>query len=276
MATLHLLLIDPQNDFCDVPMALYGPNDETPALPVSGAHRDMQQVACLINTLGQRLTGITVSLDAHPELAIERPSVWRDAQGQPVAPFTQITYADVQAGIYVPIAEQALVAQQLKRLDKLGLTLMVWPTHCVKDSWGYQVHPAVNLELKAWEKRTGQIVEYVPKGEYPWSEHYGIFEAVTPLPEVPETQFNLDLAQRLSQVDTLLVAGEASTHCVLHSLTQLMQAADSGGIDFDFTKLVLLEDAMSPIAGFEADWADLLQRLNQRGARRSTVAEWTN
>lgn len=37
---LHLLIIDPQNDFCDLP-AGYLPADQTlPALPVTGAHAD--------------------------------------------------------------------------------------------------------------------------------------------------------------------------------------------------------------------------------------------
>ena len=44
----HLLIIDPQNDFCDLPEA-YRPADPLsgvrvqPALPVAGAHADMQR-----------------------------------------------------------------------------------------------------------------------------------------------------------------------------------------------------------------------------------------
>ena len=44
---LHLLVIDPQNDFCDLP-ATWLPPDAAPALAVPGAHADMLRVAQLI------------------------------------------------------------------------------------------------------------------------------------------------------------------------------------------------------------------------------------
>ena len=40
-----LLLIDPQNDFCDLPAAASGSGAGTPALPVAGADADMQRCA---------------------------------------------------------------------------------------------------------------------------------------------------------------------------------------------------------------------------------------
>ena len=57
---LHLLLIDPQNDFCDVP-ADYLMTDPvsrqivTPALPVAGSHADMLRIAELIERAGAGL-----------------------------------------------------------------------------------------------------------------------------------------------------------------------------------------------------------------------------
>ena len=52
---LHLLVIDPQNDFCDLPPA-WLPQDAAPALPVPGAHADMLRVAQLIREGGGGLT----------------------------------------------------------------------------------------------------------------------------------------------------------------------------------------------------------------------------
>ena len=43
----QLLIIDPQNDFCDLPPALCPPG-EAPALPVAGAHADLQRLAAFI------------------------------------------------------------------------------------------------------------------------------------------------------------------------------------------------------------------------------------
>ncbi|RYZ60832.1 MAG: cysteine hydrolase, partial [Proteobacteria bacterium] len=42
--TIQLLVIDPQNDFCDLPATYLAP-DSTPSLPVRGAHADLQRVA---------------------------------------------------------------------------------------------------------------------------------------------------------------------------------------------------------------------------------------
>ena len=62
----QLLVIDPQNDFCDVPDA-YRPVDPltgaalAPALPVAGAHADMLRTAQFISTAGAWLDEITRS-----------------------------------------------------------------------------------------------------------------------------------------------------------------------------------------------------------------------
>ncbi|HWT18121.1 MAG TPA: cysteine hydrolase, partial [Variovorax sp.] len=47
---IHLLVIDPQNDFCDLPADWLGTDAATgtplqPALPVAGAHADMLRLA---------------------------------------------------------------------------------------------------------------------------------------------------------------------------------------------------------------------------------------
>ena len=65
---MHLLVIDPQNDFCDLPAAYLPVNSTTdslhaPALPVSGAHADMLRVANLIAKGGSGLNNISITLD---------------------------------------------------------------------------------------------------------------------------------------------------------------------------------------------------------------------
>lgn len=92
----QLLIIDPQNDFCDLP-ADYLPADPlgagalAPALPVPGAHADMLRVADLIARGGDGLAGISVTLDSHHRIDIAHPAFWMTGEGAPVAPFTQIT-----------------------------------------------------------------------------------------------------------------------------------------------------------------------------------------
>lgn len=80
--TTQLLIIDPQNDFCDLPAtwwpaALPGHAASTgPALPVPGAHADMQRLAGWVNRHAARLDGITVTLDSHQAYDVAHPAFW--------------------------------------------------------------------------------------------------------------------------------------------------------------------------------------------------------
>lgn len=270
MTTRRLLIIDPQNDFCDTPPELR-PAGTEPALAVAGAHRDMLRLAEFIDKAGDSLERIVVTLDSHPFVAIERVTFWLDAQGQQVAPFTQITAADLQAGRFRPRFPPATlqakrVVQELERIGRPGL--IVWPVHCVTGTWGHTLHPAVAQALNEWELRTGATVRKVLKGEYPLAEHYGVFEAETPTMLAESTLFNEALADSLSfGVDELLVAGEASSHCVAASIDQLVRHRRG-----DATGITLLTDCMSPVTGFKAAADAFLVRAHAAGAELSTSA----
>lgn len=281
MNTTHLLVIDPQNDFCDLPDSLLpnvGGEILKPALAVAGANADMERLAAFIGTAAPILTDVTVTLDSHPFVAIERPTFWRDAAGQEVAPFTQITAASVAAGTYVPVNGNRIepisgkplterVIELLTRLEQAGrYTLMVWPVHCVTASWGASVHVSVDRALRSWERTAAAPVRKVHKGEYPLVEQYGVFEAETPIAEVPSTRFNGGLAASLTDgVDLLLVAGEASSHCVAASIEQLLRYRKGDG-----TGIVLMADCMSPVAGFEQAEKDFFARAEAAGVRLLT------
>lgn len=276
MNTTHLLIIDPQNDFCDLPDSLLpnaGGEILKPALAVDGAHADMERLAAFIGKAAPALSNVTVTLDSHPFVAIERPTFWRDAAGQEVAPFTQITAASVAAGAYVPVNGDRIepisgkplterVIELLTRLEDAGrYTLMVWPVHCVTASWGANVHASVDRALRSWERTAAAPVRKVHKGEYPLVEQYGVFEAETPIFEVPSTRFNGDLAASLTDgVDLLLVAGEASSHCVAASIEQLLRYRKGDG-----KGIVLITDCMSPVAGFEHAEMAFLARAEAAG-----------
>lgn len=285
--TAKLLVIDPQNDFCDIPADLLpmaggqpGRVTETPALAVSGAHADMLRTADFITQAGRALAGITVTLDWHPFVAIERTTFWQDADGREVAPFTPITAADVSAGKYVPVNGDrieplsgkpltARVIELLGRLEAAGrYTLMVWPVHCVAGTWGANIHRSVADALAQWERGADAPVIKAHKGQYFLTEHYGAFEAETPLAEVPSTQFDTALARGLTEgVDTLFVAGEASSHCVSASVDQLIGYRRTG------KGIVLITDCMSPVSGFAAQADAFLARARDAGSETLTAAQ---
>ncbi|MBI5258872.1 MAG: isochorismatase family protein [Burkholderiales bacterium] len=265
---IQLLIIDPQNDFCDLPASAAG----TPALPVAGADADMQRLAAFIDAAGDALTDITVTLDSHHRLDIAHPGFWRTGAGGAVSPFTPITAAQVRAGDYLP-REPAHLPRALAYLDTLEAagryTLMVWPVHCEIGSWGHNVHAAVRAAYNRWEERRGAIVAKVNKGANPWTEHYSAVQAEVPDPADEHTQLNQGLIDALDQSDVLLIAGEASSHCVKATTEHIVQHLRRGRPE----RLVLLTDCMSPVGGFEAQAAAFLADMRARGLRSATCTE---
>ena len=274
---IQLLVIDPQNDFCDLPPD-WLPLDPTsgapcrPALPVAGAHADMLRLAGLIRDGGEGLAGITVTLDSHHRLDIAHPGFWRSGEGAAVAPFTPITAAQVRAGAFAP-RDAAALPRALAYLDELErrgrYTLMVWPVHCEIGGWGHNVHAAVKAAYNAWEDARGAMVAKVAKGSNPWTEHYSAIQAEVPDADDPATALNMDLVASLARADLVVIAGEASSHCVKATTEHIAEHLPSGRP----AKLVLVTDCMSPVAGFEAQHRAFLDDMAARGVQLRTSDE---
>ena len=286
----HLLIIDPQNDFCDLPPALQPLHERSgqrlaPALPVPGAHADMQRLAAFIAAAGDGLDAITVTLDSHHRLDIAHPGFWRTATGAPVAPFTPITAAQARASEFSP-REASALPRTLAYLDELEArgryTLMVWPVHCEIGSWGHNVHAEVRAAYNAWEDRSQRSVAKVIKGANPWTEHYSAVQAEVPDAADAQTQINRALLDDLAQADVLLIAGEAGSHCVKATTEHIVEhlgagsvagAARAGGVVGRLRRTVLLIDCISPVAGFESQQAQFFEAMRERGVQLATSAE---
>ena len=274
---IQLLVIDPQNDFCDVPAA-WCPADPltgavvAPALPVAGAHADMQRTAALIRAAGDNLAGITITLDSHHRVDIAHPTFWRRADHAAVAPFTTITAAQVRTGEFAP-RDAAALPRTLAYLDELEAngryTLMVWPVHCEIGTWGHGVHADVRAAYNAWEESTLRGVRKITKGENPWTEHYSAIQAEVPDASDPHTQSNGALLADLDQADLLLIAGEAGSHCVRATTEHIVANLPGGRPE----RIVLLTDCMSPVGGFEAQQAGFLAQMKALGVRPMTSTE---
>lgn len=274
---IHLLIIDPQNDFCDLPES-WRPCDPlsgtplAPALPVPGAHADLMRVAHLVRAGGAGLSDVTVTLDAHHRLDVAHPDFWRTGTGEAVAPFTAIAADDVRAGRFEPrdAAVRARTLSDLETLEAAGrYTLMVWPVHCEIGTWGQGVHAGLRAAYNAWEVQHLRGVAKVTKGENPWTEHYSAIQAEVPDAADPRTQSNTDLLARLDTADLLLIAGEASSHCVKATTEHILAQWPGGRPE----RVVLIGDGMSPVPGFEAQHRAFLQDMGARGVRQMDCAQ---
>ena len=265
----HLLIIDPQNDFCDIPHA---------ALPVAGAMADMERIAKLIGDCqtetGSALGAITVTLDSHPALAIERAGFWLTQSGEAVAPFTVISHAAVQAGAFQPRQPQQreYVLQYLQALEAGGkYQLMIWPAHCILGTWGHAMPAVVSDALYQWELATQTPVQKVLKGLNPFTEQYSAIRAEVPLPDDVQTHTNQALVDSVVPHENgyLLVTGEASSHCVRATLMDILPSVPPERR----AQVLVLTDCMSPVTGFEAQTAQFFDDCRRFGLQTVTAAQ---
>lgn len=258
----HLLVIDPQNDFCDI---------EGAALPVRGADADMKRLAAFIRERGDSLDAITVTLDSHSPVHVAHPSWWQDASGGKPAPFTAITAAAVESGTWRTRdpARQASSLRYVQDLEKGGkYVLVIWPEHCLVGSWGHNIHAQVKHELDAWARKHLKPVDVVIKGLNPNTEHYSAVKAEVPDPADPETGVNQKFVRSIAAAGRVLVAGEALSHCVAATVRDLEQEQPTIA-----RRMTLLTDATCPVGGFENLGQDFLRQLAAKGMALATTKD---
>ena len=271
MMQTHLIIIDPQNDFCDLPpdyLPQIAGATFSPSLPVTGSHADMQRVASLIRRGGAGLSDITVTLDAHHRIDIAHPPFWKTNDNSNVPPFTQILAKDVRAGKYLPRIPES-IDRVISYLDALEAgnrySHMVWPVHCEIGTWGQNIHEAVRQAYSEWEISRVRNVTKILKGSNPWTEHYSAIKAEVPDPSDQETLSNHKLLEKLHRADRIYIVGEAGSHCVKATVEHVLENFDNNEIN----KLVLITDCMSPVTGFESQYQCFLDDMRKCGVQIS-------
>ena len=260
----HLVIIDPQTDFCDPSGALY----------VKGAEDDIRRLAAMVRRLASRLDDIHVTLDSHRLIDVAHPVFWKDSNGNNPAPFTIITAADVESGRWTPVLTTVYrrMLEYVRTLEaNQRYPLCIWPPHCLIGSMGHTVMPELLAALQAWEQQRFGMVDFVTKGSNPWTEHYSAVCADVPDPEDPGTQINTRFIQTLMDADLVVIAGEAGSHCLANTVRDI---ADNFGDDSAVRRLVLLQDATSPVPGFEPYQETFLRDMTARGMQVTTTREF--
>lgn len=259
-----LLIIDPQNSFCN-PGDANGNNRGS--LYVDGAEQDMKRLADWIIANKPGIDFIGITLDSHQPNDVAHPSFWQDKDGNFPAPFTVITVKDVESGQWTPRFDPKRCLEYLKALERQGeFPHVIWPPHCIIGSEGAAIYQPLMDAIIDWTVR-GKFYEVVAKGTYPFSEHFGAFQAQIPDSKRPETQLNLRLIKTLETYQNVYLAGEAKSHCVANSLKQVMNEAPSLA-----QKFIILEDAMSNVTGFETIADPIYQQAKDMGIVFSSTA----
>jgi len=234
-----LLIIDPQVDF-----------HEGGSLAVPGARADSRRTAEVIKT--KRFDNILVTLDTHQFVDIGHPMWWTNEQKEQPKPFSTITCSDVEQKIWMTARreDEDWSYNYLKQLEKNNrYQHTVWPYHCIVGTPGHGVVPVLNKALEVWARRTNQIVTFLWKGTNPKAEMYSAFKADVEVPGADETKLNVNVLDRIFRCDNIVMCGEASSHCVMYSLIDMIDYFD--GKKGRKPNILLLADCISPVTGFE-------------------------
>ena len=267
---IHLLIIDPQNDFMDIDGA---------TLSVPGANEDMIRLAEFVNRVGGKLEDIHVTMDSHRLVDITHPVWWIDENGSQPGPYTIISADDIENGIWQTRNPgfRKRTLEYAKQLEQNGLyQICVWPPHCLIGTWGHNVHDDLNQALQEWSEKEFAMIDYVTKGSNPWTEHYGGMQAEVPDSEDASTALNIGFIEMLAEADIVVVTGEALSHCVKATVTQI---ADNIG-DEHIKKFHILTDCSSPVSAvpdgpdFPQIAQDWLVEMKKRGMILTTSTEF--
>jgi nicotinamidase-related amidase len=288
---IHLLLVDVQRDFCLPEGSLY-----VGGRSGRGALGDVDRLARWIYRHLHRISEITATLDTHVPFQIFSPEFWVDRFGAPLSAHREVLAEQVRAGEVMPdpalaawlapdgdaawLRHQALA--YCEALEQGGrYRLYLWPPHCLAGGEGHCLSGVVQEArlFHAWARRSPGHLE--PKGETPLTESYSALapEVLLSFDGRPLGNRNRRLEVRLHRADLVVVAGEASSHCVRSTLADLLGDAES--IDPGWAaKIWILEDCMSAVAvpdperageflfDFTAEAEEALERFVRAGCHR--------
>lgn len=296
----HLVLIDVQRDFCFPEGTLF-----VGGRGGQGAMDDNDRIARFIYDNLAQISEITCTLDSHIPFQIFFAPFWVDRTGAPLAPHRTLSTDEIRSGDARPNPDivQAVGAEDLdwltrqslfyaEALEKAGkYVLYLWPPHVLVGGDGHSLAGVIQEArlFHAYVRGARNGVEI--KGMHPLTENYSVFS-----PEVLTTHDGASLASRngaliesLLGEDRLIVAGQASSHCVKSSIDDLLEAIRQRDAGLA-RRVYVLEDAMSAVAvpdpkkpgEFLADFTDAAQnalgRYEEAGMRivRTTtpVSEW--
>lgn len=301
MRRIDLFVIDGQNDFCA--SGKEPANWPTPeggkragALSVLGADEEANRVAKMIDDLQldrrrHAFSKIHATLDKHHVNDCAHNQAWRDNKGDVPPPFSIIPHDDVLQHKFLPafamgkwngkpVSALDWALNYTEALAKRGRNpLCLWPEHCLIDSWGANVYHPLQEAYNRWERHTGSWINFISKGQNPFTEHYSAMVADVPDPTDRSTQMNSEVINDAANADTIVWCGWAGSHCLKWTALDAVNEFGKTGKNPFIEKSIFLEDACAavpnPPGGPDfGQWRlDFLKEVVDRGGRVMKCAE---
>jgi len=245
---IQLLIIDMQVDFCHPQGTLHVP----------GAVQDIRRLVEFIYRNAGSISNITCSLDSHLPYQIFHPAWWTDSEGHHPDPFTVITQEDVKQGKWRPMLEPEWSTAYVRKLEEgAKKQLTIWPYHVPIGGIGNALDPELWAAVFWHSIARKSQPTWWRKGSVPKTEHYSIVRPEIPVPEVPGGGRSSFL-EDLEQYDSIIIAGEAASHCVLETIEDLVDGFADKPETLD--KIFILRDCTSPVQHPDIDFAALTEK----------------
>ena len=251
-----LMLIDVQNTFCIPEFELY-----VGGRSGRGAVEDNVRLGEFIYRNLGSITQITATMDTHMAMQVFHAIFFVDQDGNHPAPYTDIHVSELQEdrwtfnpalasqfNIAPEYGQQMMIhyAEELQKTGKYALT--IWPYHAMLGGIGHALVSSVEEALFFHTVARLSQVDIVTKGDTPFTENYSVIgpEVLTgPLGEQLGKR-DQRFIQQLQECDRLIVAGQAKSHCVAWTVSDLLD--DIMLVDPQLAKKVyLLEDCTSSV-----------------------------
>lgn len=251
-----LMLIDVQNTFCIPEFELY-----VGGRSGRGAVEDNTRLCEFIYRNLGSITHITATMDTHKAMQVFHAIFFVDKDGEHPTPYTDIHASEIRDGKWrfnpaladqfsiAPEYGQQMMIHYAEELEKRGkYALTIWPYHAMLGGIGHALVASVEEALFFHSIARTTQYELNVKGDKPFTEHYSVIgpEVLTgPMGEKLGTH-NQKFIEELQQVDKLVIAGQAKSHCVAWTVSDLLE--DIALLDLELAKKVyLLEDCTSPV-----------------------------
>jgi nicotinamidase-related amidase len=251
-----LMLIDVQNTFCipDFELFVGGRSGR-------GAVEDNTRLCEFIYRNLGSLTHITATMDTHLTMQVFHAIFFVDKDGNHPAPYTDIHASELRNGTWTvnpaladefhlaPEYGQQMMMHYAETLEQKGkYALTIWPYHAMLGGIGHALVSAVEEALFFHSIARTTQYELEIKGNRPFTENYSAIgpEVLTgPMGETLGT-YSTKFVEQLQQCDRLIIAGQAKSHCVAWTVSDLLN--DINATDSELAKKVyLLEDCSSPV-----------------------------
>jgi nicotinamidase-related amidase len=265
MPRVWLLLVDVQNTFCipDYELFVAGRSGH-------GAVDDNVRLCRFIYRNLDVITQISATMDTHLPQQVFHAIFFVDKDANHPAPYTNIQAGELRSGRWkfnpalapgfgiTPDYGQEMMIHYADQLEKRGkYTLTIWPYHGMLGGIGHALVSGVEEAVYFHSMARLTQPAFEVKGDRPFTEHYSVIgPEVTRGPRGEALGGHNDrFIETLQRVDAVLIAGQAKSHCVAWTISDLLE--DIRDSDPSLArKVYLLEDCTSPVVVPGADFTE--------------------